>query len=362
MRHIIAAIWLMMASFSVFAAPPKWQVGFNENYVSGYLLSIGIGCEGGCPTNTVVTSLADARTAILSDAQNHIGAFREIIPAGQVKPTSTTNNFAEIADVINIYEDFNVHLVLGLGITVPYWMGVGNNWQPMPLSSAGWEVVKNNLAFAIGDLVKYLYDDPRISTEWVKTRLFIDPYNEFDDMQGWLGNTVGAEKARRAASLVNGVYWVFNHLGLPNDGVMMPSYAGTIDPNIYLSEFFSLAYTRPNFHIYQYGNTAAEQVTNLSNQLASYKLFTPAALRPLTFVTETGVAENIGVCASTPIGNKLDPDEYELFPRLLAQNFDAEMILFWRGKRLSEGQVPGCEPYFGVVGQARANLISYLQE
>lgn len=360
MKGIIAlTLGFALASTAVLAAPSKWHVGFNENYASGYLLSLGKGCEGGCPSNTLQYSLTDIDTEVLANAQAHMGFYREIIPAGQVKPTATTNNFADIADVINIYEDYNLRLVLSLGITVPYWMGTINNWEPMPVSDADWTILKNNLAWTMGDLVKYLKDDPRISATWIQERLYIDPFNEFDALGG--ASLTAAVAGERAAGLANGIDWVLDYHGVAVDELMTPSYAGVQPYSSYLSTMYTYTSFRPNFHIYDYGTTASAQVAATVAKLANWKSALPVARRGEVLVGEAGVAESLGDCATSSVGNKLISSEYANYHAMLAEVLDVHALLFWRTNRLTpSASLPDCEPYFGVTGAAKTNLLNYL--
>lgn len=372
MKNLLLTLALLATTATTALASSKDFVGTNENYISGNLLYRGFGCgDAGCPSNTNLYTIDTIKSELDHDAiHGHRFLHREIIPVTQLRPTQAVNRYAEVADVVRLYSDLykrngKTKLVIALGITVPYWMGAQNNWQPMPMGSdaARWSTMKNGLAWTVGELYEHLWNDPNVDNNFLTFNVFWEPFNEFDALKTSASTVIDAtEHGRRSQDLHGGVYWVLAHKGLPNNGVTMPSYVGSQHASVYLPQVYGspVNQPRPNFHVYQVGDTAEAQVTNINAKLSEWKQYIPSHLRQGVILGETGVGESVGSCAASGAPNKLKTSEYNIFHSLLADRVQAPFLLFWRSHRTSFNGI-GCEGYFGLRGtQADGNLSNYL--
>lgn len=356
-------------------AANKWTIGFNEPFIQQYMLSKGLYCisnhvpgsgtHSNCPENTTPRSYSeiDSRLYDLSTNQ-HVGVFREILSVAQLRPEPGVNRFREAADIIDIYENYNLQVIFAFGITIPYWMspGVENMWHPMPTSDAHWNTLKNNLSFAMGDFIKYLWDDPRISKSWIRDRLYIEGFNEFNDLKtgpnATPANSTSKSTIARLVGLEGGINWVLNSYGISVGQQLMPSLsadAGTL--NTWLSDYYVNynGQSKPNVHLYPRGATAATQISAIRDGMTqiSSNPDIPPLLANKIVLGETGTYDVFPPICNGNYGLSI-PERELLYKGIAADSTIAsktEAITFWRLMNLPESMNHGCEGTYGVVHQ-----------
>jgi hypothetical protein len=131
----------------------------NTLFVAEYALSRGIQCTN-CPGNIQPRTLPEIAAVIIDLAINqHVRAFREIIPLQLLAPnamrssTRTTvavdsSNYAIIDSIIALFKRQKLHLILALGNPIPAWAAPwGNGYScflPPATDTADFLVLKNN--------------------------------------------------------------------------------------------------------------------------------------------------------------------------------------------------------------------------
>ena len=364
----------------------KWDIGFNEPFVAQYLLSKNLYCitdydpnaptydpyndpydrsHPNCPENMVSRDLNSIRSRILDLASNqHVGMYREIIPVAQLRPEPNINRYAEAADIINIYEDYNLKVVVSLGITIPLWMSSGteNMWHPMPTGDSDWDTLKNNLSWTMGDFVKYLWDDERISQDWIRTHLIIEGFNEFNALKtgpyaspanSYLSMT---DSVTRLKSYEGGINYVLNHHNVQVYEHLMPSLsADGTTMSSYLSKYYVNhgGQSKPNVHIYfsQNAQTAAQKLAEAEDTINKIEQSMPSHLLGEIYLTETGSHDIWPPICSGGL-NGLPVADREVLYRSMAEssiiNSATAGIAFWRLMNLPQAN---CEALYGVVHQ-----------
>ncbi len=405
---------MLLVTYSLLLqAADKWSIGFNEPFVAQYLLHQGLGCNidfdpangnniSNCPSNMRPMALneIDARLYDLATNQ-HVGIYREIIPVAMLHPIPGTTRYDKVLDVVDIYENYNLKLVLAFGLTVPSWMDVASNWQPMPQADADWDILKNHLSWEMGNLIKYLWDNERISQDWIRTHLFIEGFNEFDSLESVVGNNLDNDPSNdknmfstplRAAQLQGGIQWVLDYYGIETQ-MLMPSIVGQWDKlngiidDIETWWYLALYYAYggdgyPNLHLYRddlypdgtHGG-AARMIEKVQESLQLLNTAIPSHYQNKIFLGEAGAADNYADCASALVGNKLSIPQREVFYRGIAEdsliNTMTMGITFWRLMNLPANWIPGvpCESFFGVVHddnsgykQVGIELFNYLKD
>lgn len=388
MTRLIIGLLLTVFSQFTFSAG-KWRVGFNEPFIAQYLLHNNLYCivdydpnssdpflnHPQCPENMIPRDYTMIQTRLLDlAASQHVGTYREIIPVAQLVPEPNVNRFSEAADIVDIYENYDLFLTIAFGITVPLWMspGVENMWHPMPTNSGDWTTLKNNLSFAMGDFIQYLKDDPRISDSWIERRLSVEGFNEFNSLKtGPLAtpaNSYALSTVDRAVALEGGINWVLDYYGIDIMQLLMPSISGnSATINSYLYDYYNNygGASVPNIHIYESGSTASSMITNIRNVLIQAEPYVPVAHQGKIFLSEAGTPDNLG----TTCTSGLPIPERELLYRGIAEDSyissATEAITFWRLMNL-----PGvdCESLYGVIHQDNSgykvvgtNLFDYLK-
>ncbi|ALN64841.1 hypothetical protein GLA29479_3990 [Lysobacter antibioticus] len=366
-------------------AADKWSIGFNEPYIAQYLMERGFDCKetiGGsvvdvpCNTNMRPVSFdrISRRLFDLADKQ-HVGAFREIIPVSLLHPERTnTDRYSYVADVVNLYEDYNLHLILTFGTPVPNWMSGGSHFAPMPESDTTWTQLKNNLSWEMGGLVNYLANDPRISREWLRTRLYVEGFNEFDSVAGVRPDgsvSTVFSTPERAADLQGGINFVLNHYGVVTNQTT-PSITGahetflnnaggdwSISARNYMGAYYAVGGGGyPNVHLYRSGGsppTADKMLSALRAGIVEVGKFVPTAYRGKMLLGEVGSFDLTSFCSPPQPHVGLPIAERDSLYRKIAADPTignaTHMITFWRLMNLPMGSVPGhpCEPTYGVV-------------
>ena len=233
---IAVAVWMAAWTTSLHAAD-KWDIGFNEPFVAGYMQLINQ-CEQ-CPTNSYPASAAMMAARVGDLAGNHhVGIYREIIPVQALRPSPGVNRYDTAIDILSVYSNYNVNLVITFGLPIPAWMSVtGDRGLVMPESDTDWTTLKNTLSWEMGNFVKALWDSPRINKTWLQERVYIEGFNEFDSLLT-LSNQRNRASPQRAADLQNGIQTVLNYYGIPvktsmpsvvsrNTAALIPPLPGT---------------------------------------------------------------------------------------------------------------------------------------
>ncbi|MDF0501645.1 hypothetical protein POK33_13040 [Burkholderia cenocepacia] len=379
----VFVIGIFVNTFAVGAG--EWLIGFNEPFVAGYMQSLGQ-CPG-CPTNTYQAS-QDLITGRILDlaANNHVGAFREIVPLSALHSSQNATNYQPAIDIIAKYSEFNLTLVLTLGLPMPAWMTpTGDGFNVMPDDDASWGTLKNTLSWEMGNFVSALWNSPKISRAWMLSHLYVEGFNEFDSLHTLSGSTNRASPAR-AADLQNGIQWVLNQYGIQVK-TLMPSvvgaYSGYQSPpsNLqaqYVTDYYSAGGSgAPNVHVYVRNDDAGQgysvMLGKLRNQVAAINASLPASQKGQIVLGETGASDRVDpYCTASTSASTLEISQRDLYYAAVAAdsqiNSQVNMILFWRLMNLPVAQIPNCEAFFGAVNQDNSgykgvgvNLFNYLK-
>lgn len=383
---IAAAVGLVISSTA--SAADKNHVGFNEEWVTSYLIEQGKSCSD-CPTNNVPLSFDAINNIIYDLATNrHVGAFREIIPVSLIVPTSSTNNYSQIIQLLSIYSGYNLHLTIALGLPLPpYMTQTGSDFTVMPDSGSSWTTLKNSLAYAIGGLVDAMYQSGTISRQWMATNLTIEGFNEFDSLEDPTGSTAQSTP-QRAADLEDGIATVigsYDNIGttyaMPSVSGAYSGYAAGIDARSqYVADYYtSGGIGAPNVHIYAPNDnpstTYAEELNGVRGEVENIVAKVPASYSGQLILGETGNAD--ATPPGCPVNNgtygiSIDPAqraiEYEAFASDEYLIANTATLLFWRLMELNPADFPsGCEAFYGVLDYSSVsynsvgtNLFNYL--
>ena len=389
---MIKCMILVLASFLIVltqtaAAATKSQIGFNEEWVSGYLENIGEYCSD-CPTNTLSEPYNTINNIIYNQAAaQHVGSFREIIPEALIEKDKA-NGYANIIKILQLYSGYNLHLTLVLGLPLaPGDSVTGSDYLVMPDSNAAWTTLKNTLSYSIGNLLNAMWNSPSISRTWMSTNLYVEGMNEFDALMDPNGSTAFSSPAR-AIDLTDGINYVINLYGISTYQTM-PSivgnysgYAPGVDARVqFVSDYYAQGGIGfPNVHIYAPTNNPNTTYVDVLNavraEVQAVTAAMPARLKGLLFLSETGHADVTPPYCNADngtYGDSIDPaqraQEYEAIAADPVIVQDIAVLTFWRLMTLPPTQVPSaeCESFFGVmdyktltynsVGQ---NLFNYL--
>ena len=364
-------------------AADKWHIGFNDPSIAGYQVSLGRPCVN-CPQNVTASlnSYSQIANRLLYLAQptqgqtagGHVGVFREIVPLGGIRPSANVNYYNDVIDIVSIYSAYNLQLVLTLGLPVPDWimanlptMNVPRNtyFQVMPISDSDWVTLKNLLSWEMGNLIKALWDSPRIDRTWLTTQLFVEGFNEFDSLEDI--STGGTPISRhqsstpsRAADLQNGIQWVLSYYGI-NVQTTMPSIVG-VYPSLTMSQYIDSYYNTyngsglPNVHIYadtSLGNwNYKEQFFGTLSGVQAAVARRATSLAWQIIVSETGAAGRVNTyCTSSDLGS-LDWWNRNLLYADIASDPRAANIstlIFWRLSSLPDNSSLRCEAHYGIM-------------
>ena len=386
----------IMTSVSAHATG-KYNIGFNEDFAAGYSQYLNGTCTG-CPGNSFSASYSDIANLIYDLIQNqHVGAFREIIPIALLEPSSGQfPNNTNIMDVLAIYSAYNLNLTLSFGVAVlPSWMSVnGNTVDIMPDDNASFTTLETSIAGAEAYLLNAMWNNPNISRSWMSTRLYVEGANEFDAIEDISGTTAYSTPAR-AASLTQVIQNDLNHYGVstqqtsPSIVGNYSGYKGTVaDPRTqYIADYYAAGGQGfPNFHVYaptMSPNTTYQEIVNaVSGEMTNLNNYLPTTFKGKIFLTETGNAATESPYCPAPNGTSYGPSispsqrayEYSGIASDPGVNANVVMLNFWRLMRLppsQEEQLPACEGTYGVApydssdgsyyDEVGLNLFSYLQ-
>lgn len=251
--------WAAATSSAIYTAPAGAGSGagaadgsgFNNYFIPQYLISKYGNCAD-CPTNMHAMTKADIEAVLNQMSGTSLHHFREGLAMGSHFPTNSSPRYIDdVAEILRLYQDRNATVILTFGMPVPTWMsGEKYSWCPMPKSESDWNNLKNNLSWAIGGLFKALWNHPKLDKNWMKARLIVEPFNEFDSIHTLDGTECKMlhGTGTRAASLAGGVQFVLNHYSVPLI-VTTPS-AVTGNPNYFKDFYTAGGVGQPNIHLY----------------------------------------------------------------------------------------------------------------
>jgi hypothetical protein len=357
-------------------ATGKYNIGFNEEWVSGYLQYLGENCPD-CPTNSVSANLSSITSLLYDLATNqHVGAFREIIPLELLQNAAAKNSYTDVISVISIYSTYNLFLTISVGLPIPASVSVtGSNFNIMPTDANDWNTLSYFLSTDTAAFINALWNSPYISRQWMMSRLFVEPFNEFDGLLNINGSTISSSPAR-AVALENDLAYFLYADGISTN-MLMPSVVGNysgyspgVDSRVqYISDYYALGGAGlPNVHIYapviSPATTYSEVVSAISAEVQSIANVIPSSMIGHVLLGETGNADATPpYCAppnGTTYGPSIDPsqraNEYAAIAQDPTINTVVGQLNFWRLMEFSPQQtyspsnpVLGCEAYYGVV-------------
>jgi hypothetical protein len=354
-------------SLATQAALTDWTAGINEVWIAQYLLDQGLVCPN-CPTNMQPRSLSAINCRLLDMAANrHVGVYREIVPLQMLQtqaPFSNPGNDpyrAKILDVVRLYYNYNLYLILTFGRPFPQWMspqyGGDGAWcvLPEPSDQTTWATLKNNMSWAVGDFVNWLQLQG-ISSTWMSTHLVVEGMNEFDDLTTIPCDTVVDSRGatpQRAADYQGGINWVLNYYGIqtlqssPSVVGNFAGYTGDAKQRIrrYLQDYYAAGGGGyPQMHFY------ASSVSAIRGAVTFVNFGLSLAWQNKVILGEVGWPEYVS--GSCPTG--LPTAQRDTFYRDIYQDATIHnalfMLAFWRTMNLTPS-VPQheCERFFGVV-------------
>lgn len=374
----IAALLIMLAQSRALAGDlgAKWRVGFGHQAISGYLQARGACTAPWCVTNSDNGSLIEIQSRLYDLLANqHVGIFREIVPLNELHPVERTFNYSYAADVIRYYSGYNAHLVLSFGLPLPAWMTKGTQTyiNVMPDSDEDWNTLMNYIAVEVVNLVGVLWNDPRISRDWMRTRLFLDGFNEFDSLKNAappFSNSNSKATPQRAAQLYNAIVSRLSAKGIQINS-LSPSIVG-VHPVYDIPEYLQEYYRQqggglPNAHIYldiRKSPAAADFVRAFNARIEAINSKLPAVYKNNIFIGEVGAAaRNEAAYCQSSDQNSMDPTQREGLFEMLAKDADVNArlhsLVFWRLMKLRPDPSYGCEAFFGVA--SRKDVAPYIE-
>lgn len=334
-KRIAVSLCILLGSISASAAD-KWAVGVNTMFILEYAMALGAPCSG-CPGNAKAHSLQEIEQSIHDLVANqHVGAFREIVPLSLISPNGVNNttgapvpadttNYAVMDAVLNIFKSHNVHLVLAVGNPVPSWAAP---WSPgyecfiPPIGeTANFESLKHNISWAVGNYLNHLNQNG--FGPWMAGGppgpggLFVEGFNEWNttttptpgvppNSSPPMCSDKSASTPERAARLQGGIQWVANYYGVPArmaaPSVVFPPQG----PGTWYSAYYAAGGVgAPNLHIYGWGAQTVDDAISyfLNQQLTPLIAGLPQAYKSQVIIGETGFAEQSPLCPDNPITN-----------------------------------------------------------
>ncbi len=336
--------------------------GINEPWITQFLLFSNVSCSD-CPTNQQPRSIAEIRCR-LSDlvSVQHVDTFREIVPFRLLQSAKDFDDPANVRtrllsqEVLALYADFNVSVVLAFDRPVPAWMGPTGSWCPLPPvnDTSGWATLKNNSAWAIARFVAWLAapDGGALDPSWLHTHLLLEPWNEFDAVADASCTTPSpAASAARAADLQGGVAYALRSSGLTEASLpvlVAPSVSGAQEG---WAPFVTAYYAAgggglPSIHWY------GCSVAGLEAEVAALASVLPLQYAGSLVVGETGCALASERCPVGPTAGSEAEREAFLVGLVHSSVLHAacRSVLFWRVLELADDSPPlGCEAAYGVT-------------
>jgi hypothetical protein len=384
---VVLALISAMSPASATAAD-KWGVGTNTMFILEYALSLGVPCQN-CPGNVQPRTLSQINS-LLHDltANQHVGAFREIVPLELLSPSGTNNptgiqmpvdstNYAVIDAIMNLFKSNHVHLILAIGNPIPPWAAPwGHGYAcfiPPTSDSTNFNTLKNNISWAIGNYLnhlksqgyaKWMAGDPNSPKSG---GLFIEGFNEWNGNASYQNcHDLTAASPQRAAILESGIDWVANFYGVTVN-LAAPS---VVFPSQGLAAWYTAYYAAggigaANVHIYGNGlSSSTDTKTAILYAQTQLKLLIsalPAAYKTTMIWGETGYGEAGPLCHGV---NALPLDkwaQYDVAAAQLVTGADpvitpaVRLLTVWRLDQLANQSA--CEGSFGIVS---SDLTAYL--
>lgn len=378
------------------AAAGKYNIGFSETFITSYMNSIGKYCTSPstqiCPDNFVKTTYSNI-AYILNDlaGNQHVGAYREVIPLNLLFNDDGSNNTSDVLKIIEVYSAYNVNLTITFAVPIPRYMSVnGSQFAIMPTSDADWNTLQNTLSNAIIYFIGAMSSDSNISHQWMASRLLLEGFNEFDGLTNLSGYT-DSSTAQRAAELQNEIQSMLNYYGLsvqtttPSIGGSLLSNGGVRSIQQFLSDYYAYGGGgKPSVHLYIPGASTAAQVvyymdsvlTGLNGNNGILSVI-PSNLKGQLIISESSSSTvTSGYCNASPNYPALPSSQKALELSSIASdpiiNSNVQTLLFWRLMQLDPTTLRAnenlCEAFFGVATYngtgytpAGMNLFNYLK-
>jgi hypothetical protein len=369
-------------------AANKWGVGTNTMFILEYALSLGVPCPS-CPGNVQPRTLSQINTLLHDLAVNqHVGAFREIVPLELLSPNGTNDptgvqmpvdstNYAVIDAIMYLFKSYNLRLILAIGNPIPSWAAPWGHgyacFLPSTSDSTNFNTLKNNIGWTIGNYLNHLKS--KGYAKWMagipnspkSAGLFIEGFNE------WNGNAsyqncgdFTAATPQRAATLESAIGRVANFYGVTIN-LAAPS---VVFPSQGLAGWYTAYYAAggvgaANIHIYGNGLSSSTDpkaaILYAQTQLKQLISALPAAYKTTVIWGETGYGEAGTLCDGV---NSLPSDkwaQYDVAAAQLVTGADpvitpaVQLLTVWRLDQLANQSA--CEGSFGIVS---SDLTAYL--
>lgn len=364
MGKIAFGIALTASIFALESAATQ-RVGINEPWATQFLQYSNVSCPD-CPTNQEPRSLVEIQCRLhdLAYAQR-VRVFREIIPFRLLQSVADfddpENQRSRILmqQVIALYADYNVTVVLAFDRPLPEWMGAPSSWCPLPplKDISDWAKLKNNTAWAIARFVAWLTTPTPagggIDPVWVQASLLLEPWNEFDAVAGpncsFPSVTASPE---RSADLQGGVSYALLHTGFTTATMpvlVAPSVSGAQGS---WTAFVAAYYASgggglPSIHWY------GCNIEGLESVVAAVDAVLPAQYAGKQVLGETGCA--LATPQQCPSGPTAGSEAVRTAFFIALSNSTVlksacRDVLFWRVMQLVDNKPPlGCEAAYGIT-------------
>lgn len=339
---------------------PPASVGFNEEFIWGYLQSQGVTCSD-CSTNSPPVPLDVARSYLDLLSQNGVRTAREIVPERYLADAS---KYALFETILREYQQRNFTLILTLAwpVTGPQAECFGFDGDNAMFDRRAYE-----FSASIAGLLLHLQNRPNIDPKWLETRVLIEPWNEFD---GLCGHHVGSPK--KAARYQGIMQLVFDRSGIKNE-VVMPSIVNVYKfdaptaikgrygkMSTYLADYYASGGSgRPNIHLYfdpRWANQPEALAKILGSEIAKVAQSLPDPYKGALMIGETGVTSlsDVSKCNAFAMRPSSKTSLYQAMVENPDFSRNAQMILFWRlfGLEHLTREPDNCDQFNGMTSNA----------
>ncbi|MBK8201017.1 MAG: hypothetical protein IPK68_01375 [Bdellovibrionales bacterium] len=362
------------------------SVGFNEEFILGYGLSMGYVCPlwGGTSishcNNYIPMPLSRIQSYLDALVRMNIKVHREIVP---VKYFSDPANLKYIVTVFREFQkrDMTLIFVPGNPIQGPQFMngllGISTNDQAMNQTFT-------DLANYTADLFIGLRKSGKIDANWLNRNVIIEPFSEFDSLPGIKsGNIVDMTSyiygsPLRGKILHDKMETAFRSASFDNE-ITAPSivnvYHGSLSAQV-LTKYDALGFWlkdyyaaggrgRPSVHVYYgYGmgaknQSAAALKNDLMSGIETVIKNIPTQYRQNIIVGEIGFPEEVSAVCDDGITAENRETLYKSLIQDATLNKYVDVVLFWRlaklNARASDGDFLGCSSQFGIMSVEKFN-------
>jgi len=295
-----------------------------------------------------------------------------------IQPLQGSTDYTDIISIISIYSNYNLNLVLSIGLPLPSWMTVtGSDYLIMPFDDGSWDILRQSLASATFSLINALWNSPAVSRQWMASHFYIEGFSEFDALLNVNWSTSSSTPVR-AAFLQNSIQYLLDYYGLPIN-TLMPSVIGNYNGRAqFISDYYAYGGSGlPNVHIYNSSSTYNDSVNSIRSEVSAIAQVLPSSRQGQLVIGETGHSDITPPYCPAGSAGAMDPGQRAYEYAAIAEdsyiNANAGVILFWRlmdfDPQQTQNLSPNCEPFFGVVpvggpyyNNVGLNLFSYLKQ